>query len=106
MVYSINWHFREKTEFSNGWQLLWQGKKNQDIALKKRNELYKQLIKALKPQMIADGRKPNKTNTYHYWNTPIYKEIHAQIEIVNNNLKADNDETKKYIAILKERGEY
>ena len=81
MVYSINWHFREKTEFSNGWQLLWQGKKNQDIALKKRNELYKQLIKALKPQMIADGRKPNKTNTYHYWDTPIYKEIHAQIDI-------------------------
>ena len=56
--------------------------------------------------MIADGRKPNKTNTYHYWNTPVYKEIHAQIDIVNNNLKADNDETKKYIAILKERGEY
>ena len=106
MVYSINWHFQEKTEFSNGWQLLWQGKKNQDIALKKRNDLYKGLIKALKHQMIADGRKPNKGNVYYYSDTPEYKAWMTVINKVLTDLKADNDETKKYIAILKERGEY
>ena len=106
MAYSINWHFQDKTEFVNGWQLLWQGKANQDKAMKIRNDLYKGLIKALKPQMLADGRKPNKTNVYHYWRTDEYKAWMPQIDKVIENLKADNDETRKYIALMKETGEY
>ena len=106
MAYQINWHFQDPTTFNNGWQLLWQGKANQDIATKERNMLYKKLIKELKPQMIADGRKANKSNTFYYSDTEIYKKIHACIDTINKNLKEDNDETRKYIDILKSTGEY
>ena len=106
MAYSINWHFQEKTEFSNGWQLLWQGKYNQDNWKKQRNDLYKGLIKALKPYMIEDGRKPNKSNVYYYSHTGEYKAWMSQIHKINEMLKIDNDETRKYIAIMKETGEY
>ena len=106
MAYSIIWHFQDPTTFKNGWELLWQGKWNQDEAISLRKRHYNSLVKALKPKMIADGRKPNKGNIYYYSDTPEYKEWMELIDKINNNLKIDNDETKKYIAILKERGEY
>ena len=106
MAYTIDFHWSGKKEFTNGWQLLWYGKFNQDEAIKERNSYYKALIKALKPKMIAEGLKPNKSNVFHYWNTPEYKEYMEKINMVNDYLGADNEETKKYIAILKERNEY
>ena len=106
MAYSIIWHFQDPTTFKNGWELLWQGKWNQDEAISIRKRHYNSLVKALKPKMIADGRKPNKGNVYYYSDTPEYKAWMTVINKVLTDLKADNDETKKYIAILKEKGEY
>ena len=105
-TYRINWHFSDKYEFTNGWQLLWYGKWNQDEAIKQRTKLYRKLVTALKPQMIADGRKPNKGNVFYYWSSPFYKEIMPLIDDINTKLKADNDETKKYIEIMKKDGTY
>ena len=40
MAYTINFHWSGKNEFTNGWQLLWYGKFNQDEAKKERNGYY------------------------------------------------------------------
>lgn len=104
--YSINFNFTGVKEFNDGWQLLWVSKWNQDEAVKLRKEYYKQLIKALKPRMIADNRKPNKGNIYYYSTTPEYKEWMDKINDVNKRLSADNAEYKKYEAILKTNGDW
>ena len=51
MTYSIDFHFYDKKEFTNGWQLLWMEKYNQDEAIKQRTKLYRRLVQGLKPQM-------------------------------------------------------
>lgn len=106
MAYQIIWHFQDPTKFENGWQLLWQGKWNQDEAIRIRKAHYKALVKALKPKMIADGRKAIKSNIYYYWSTPEYKEWMDKIDEINKHLKEDNDETNKYIELMKQTGEY
>lgn len=106
MAYQIIWHFQDPTKFENGWQLLWQGKWNQDEAIRIRKAHYKALVKALKPKMITDGRKAIKSNIYYYWSTPEYKEWMAKIDEINKHLKEDNDETNKYIELMKQTGEY
>lgn len=106
MAYQIIWHFQDPTKFENGWQLLWQGKWNQDEAIRIRKAHYKALVKALKPKMIADGRKAIKSNIYYYWSTPEYKEWMDKIDEINKHLKEDNDETCKYIELMKQTGEY
>lgn len=106
MKYSINFNFTGVKEFNDGWQLLWNAKWNQDEAIKQRKEFYKKLIKDLKPQMIADNRRPNKGNIYYYSHTEIYKFWMEKINDVNNRLLADNTEYKKFETLLKSNGDW
>ena len=103
-TYRIEWHFSDKYEFTNGWQLLWYAKWNQDEAIKQRTKLYRKLVTGLKPMMLADGRKPCKKNVFFYATTGFYKDIMPLIRDINDKLAQDNAEYKKYEAILKKEG--
>ena len=106
MTYSIDFHFYDEKEFTNGWQLLWMAQYNQDEAIKQRTKLYRKLVQGLKPQMLADGRKPCKKNVFYYRSSPFYKDIMPFIDDINNKRRKDNDEVNKYINILKKDGNY
>lgn len=99
-------HFKGEIEFKNGWQLLWAFKYNQDEADKQINELVKNLIKALRPRMKADGLKPIKKNIYSYWNTDEYKEYDAKRSEIMNKLGEDNKKYKEFEKMLKNNGNW
>lgn len=100
-------HFRGEIEFTNGWQLLWAFKYNQDEANKQLKALYKDLVKALRPHLKADGVKATKKNIYSiYYSTPEFKEYSSKSHEVHTKLGKDNKKFKEFEKMLKDNGNW
>ena len=100
-------HFRGEIEFTNGWQLLWAFKYNQDEADKQLKALYKDLVKALRPRLKADGVKATKKNIYSiYYSTPEFKEYAVKSHEVHTKLGLDNKKFKEFQKMLKDNGNW
>lgn len=100
-------HFRGDIEFTNGWQLLWAFKYNQDEANKQLKALYKELVKALRPSLKADGVKATKKNIYSiYYSTDEFKKYSAKSHEINTKLGLDNKKFKEFEKILKDNGNW
>lgn len=99
-------HFRGEIEFTNGWQLLWAFKYNQDEADKQLKALYKDLVKALRPRLKADGLKPTKSNVYSYYSTDEFKEYSIKTHEIYTKLGEDNKKFKEFQKMLKDNGNW
>ena len=99
-------HFRGEIEFTNGWQLLWAFKYNQDEADKQLKALYKDLVKALRPRLKADGLKPTKSNVYSYYSTDEFKEYSVKTHEIYTKLGEDNKKFKEFEKMLKDNGNW
>ena len=99
-------HFRGEIEFTNGWQLLWAFKYNQDEADKQLKALYKDLVKSLRSRLKADGLKSTKSNVYSYYSTPEFKEYDAKSHEVHTKLGLDNKKFKEFEKMLKDNGNW
>ena len=99
-------HFRGEIEFTNGWQLLQAFKYNQDEADKLLKALYKDLVKALRPRLKADGVKATKTSVYSYYYTDEFKEYSVKTHEIYTKLSEDNKKFKEFEKMLKENGNW
>lgn len=99
-------HFRGEIEFTNGWQLLWAFKYNQDEADKQLKALYKDLVKSLRPRLKADGLKPTKSNVYSYYSTDEFKEYSVKTHEIHTKLGIDNKKFKEFQKMLKDNGNW
>ena len=104
--YTYTTHFIGEIKFTNGWQMLWQFKHNQDEADKILKTIDKDVIKLLTPRMKEDGVKPSKKNIYCYWDTEEYKGYEKKRSEILDKLREDNLKSKEFTKTLKDSGQW